>query len=503
MQPVNRKNKKTHPHLYRILIPVLLALLIAALGLWQHLRAGRPIVVEREPDTSGFLRQAASEEISGLSVRLRDGGSWEAEQLEDGRLRVAANEEDEAFVTGSNLARRILSAVTAVGYSAVLSEDPAAFAEQLPDFGLFPPAADITVKYTDGTELRFLLGSRVRLAEDSFYYMMEPDGSRLLAMDTLTAEDLLTERRLLHEITQPVIHMARIDHITLQKPDALLEWQLNGAITDGDAADRWLLLSPVRYPADGEAVEKLRKTLADFRLGAYVSSATEEKRAEYGFDSPRMVITLHMAAGSILEADMSGAAAAVPYPEQTVTLAVGGAKNELLNYILFDGSIYTSSHFILQAVLECDPLRTVTRYPVLTSLSNLRRLTIRGDGEADRVYEVTRTEQLDEDGQPVTDAGGQTVLAPSVTLNGEALPWDAFETAYGQLLLVTVSGILPEEFTAEAEPHTVYTFETVSDTQHTIALAPFDAMHDTVIVDGCALFYLIRDGLQFRPESLS
>lgn len=501
MQPVNRKTKKTHPHLYRVLIPALLAVLIAALALWQHLRTGQAPVVERAPDTSGLLRQAAEEDISGLSVSLRDGGSWTAERLEDGRLRIAAEDDDEAFVTGSALAGRIMSAAAAVSYSAVLSEDPAAYAEHLSDFGLQPPAADITIRYTDGSELRFLLGDRVRLAEDSFYYMMEPDGSRLLAMDTLTAEDLLTERRLLHEIVQPVIHKARIDRITLRKPDALLEWQLEGAITDGDAADRWLLLSPVRYPADGEAVETLRETLANFRLGAYVCAATAENLTAYGFDTPRMVITLHMAAGSILEADENGAAAAAAYPEAEVTLTVGGAKNELLNYILYDGCIYTSSHFILQAVLDCDPLRTATRYPVLTSLSNLRRLTIRGSDGTERVYEVSRTEQLDEDQQPVTDAAGQPVLAESVTLNGQPLSWDAFETAYGQLLLVTVSGALPEDYAAPTEPHTVFTFDTVSGTQHTLALAPFDAMHDTVIVDGCALFYLIRDGLQFRPES--
>ena len=29
------------------------------------------------------------------------------------------------------------------------------------------------------------------------------------------------------------------------------------------------------------------------------------------------------------------------------------------------------------------------------------------------------------------------------------------------------------------------------------ALAPYDALHDAVIIDGVALFYIIRDGLAF------
>ena len=66
--------------------------------------------------------------------------------------------------------------------------------------------------------------------------------------------------------------------------------------------------------------------------------------------------------------------------------------------------------------------------------------------------------------------------------------------AYNQLMMVTMSGRLPDGWTAADAPHTVWTFTDVDGTVHTVALTRYDAMHDAVAIDGVALFYLIQGG---------
>ena len=61
-------------------------------------------------------------------------------------------------------------------------------------------------------------------------------------------------------------------------------------------------------------------------------------------------------------------------------------------------------------------------------------------------------------------------------------------------------GWLPEGWAAAEAPHTTFTFEAVDGETHTLALTAFDALHDAVTLDGCTLFYLIRDGMDFRVE---
>ena len=35
--------------------------------------------------------------------------------------------------------------------------------------------------------------------------------------------------------------------------------------------------------------------------------------------------------------------------------------------------------------------------------------------------------------------------------------------------------------------------------EHTLELSEFDALHDAVTLDGCTLFYLIREGIPELP----
>lgn len=79
--------------------------------------------------------------------------------------------------------------------------------------------------------------------------------------------------------------------------------------------------------------------------------------------------------------------------------------------------------------------------------------------------------------------------------DGAEVSYSAFSAAWEQLRAVRVTGWLPDGFTVTEPVHTTLTFTTVTGKTHTLALAPYDALHDAVIVDGTALFYLISGGL--------
>ena len=66
------------------------------------------------------------------------------------------------------------------------------------------------------------------------------------------------------------------------------------------------------------------------------------------------------------------------------------------------------------------------------------------------------------------------------------------------MLAVTFSGVLPKDAEWSA-PYKKYTFRTLSGGTHTIELSDWDGIHDAVTVDGCTLFYLIRDGMTDLP----
>ena len=254
-----------------------------------------------------------------------------------------------------------------------------------------------------------------------------------------------------------------------------------------------MLTTPVSYPADGTAMNTLRKSAANIRLGEYIADATAESIARYGLDTPRLVIRLHQAAGTIGAVGTTGSYATTDYPEATITLVIGEQESDLVDYVLYNGGIYRCSTLLLRGVMNADWQETITRYPVLTALGNLASLS-RETADGVDTWVITRTEQVAENNELVTDDEGNQVYDIALTKNGESADYTAFSAAYNQLMMVTMSGRLPDGWTAADAPHTVWTFTDVDGTVHTVALTRYDAMHDAVAIDGVALFYLIQGG---------
>lgn len=488
---LNRKEKdapKKTP--WWLLLAVLMLLLLGVIAAWQLMeRAPQGVQPIPSEDESVEIMRHQPEEIDRISVTLRSGETWAVTRQSDGTLLT-----DSGFAVGERRATLLQNALSVIGATQVLAE--ADWEAQQEEYGLDNPKAVVSVTYVDGQRAELAIGNASAEYEDeSYYYLTVRGDGRLLALDSGTAEDLLLEEALLRQVVQPVLHKARMDRVEIVLPDTVMRWVLDGDIAEGDAQDRWFLESPIRYPAEGETIARLRENIANLRLGAFVCEASAEARTTYGFDSPRMVLTVHQASGLIGREDADGAFQPMEYPESTFCLMVGGAQSEVVDYVLYEGSIYLTSHFSVDTLMTMQPMDTLTRYPVRTALSNLQWMQIDGPQGSER-YELRREERVAEDNSLVTDENGQVVVDLSCTYQGKEIPYAAFEAMYQRLMLVTVSGSLPVGWTSEAQPHTVITFETVTGISHTIALTDFDALHDAVTVDGCSAFYLIKGGLK-------
>lgn len=445
---------------------------------------------QESTDTSVILWSAEADDISSITIALRDEEAWTAEQTTPGVLTLGG---EDAYTVDDTSATTLLDALKSVT-AEVLSDDWDGSDEEKETMGLTDPENVVRVEMKDGTAYTLMIGNTPQYDTTWQYAQLEGD-SRLLSVSRGVAEELYVTRSSLHTVTQPTIHADRVDEITLMdaQGNITMQWVLDGEITDTDAEDRWRMTVPVTYPADADSLITLRKSAAALRLGEYLCDTTAETLARYGFDEPRMVIQLHQAAGTIGTVGTSGSYETTDWEASTLLFTIGAQESDLIDYVLFEGGIYRCSDLLFRSFLNAEAMETLTRYPLLTALGNLTSLTIRENGE-EILYVITRVEQVDENNELTVDEDGNQVYDITLTKNGEEADYDAFSAAYSQLMMVTVSGKLPEGWTSDDEPHTEYVFQDSDGTNHTVALANYDAMHDAVYVDGNAVFYLIQGG---------
>ena len=347
-------------------------------GLVQPSADDPEVVIEVGPGgrwVAEYYPHDSAEELpdGGLRITLRSGDSWEMTRLEDGSFAVDG---EEGYRIEPQTLSSLLDAVSTVTYEDILTEDASAYEEHMADFGLETPRIVAEIAYRDSTAITLRIGDSYALEETGWCYMRMDGDSRLFALDTGTADSLAVSKASLHPVEQPVLHKARFDRIVFTDEHGdQTRWELQGDIGT-DAEDRWMLVSPMAYPADGEQMSNLRTNLANLRLGAYVGEATVDNLSECGFDTPRFRMEIHMAAGSIGTTDDDGVYSVTDWPEETFTLTVGGAKNDSVDYVLVGEEIYVTSHYSLATFMDMDPVSTLTRYTVPVALGNLAEMTV-------------------------------------------------------------------------------------------------------------------------------
>ena len=409
---------------------------------------------------------------------------------EDNSLLITEGEE--SWQADETLAGQLMDAAVNLTYEDILTSDRREWEPEKHEFGLEDPRITAVIRFTDGSEVTARIGDSADPDNGAVYYMTVEGDDRLYAVSAGTAEELGVERQLLRAVPRLTIHGVLLDRIAVTRAngEAMAAWELRGKVTDRDAAENWMVTAPFVYPADYDAIENLKESAENLRLGAFVRKAEGADDAEYGFGDGT-TLTLHMAAGSTGTVGDSGVYDVTDWEERTVTLTVGRAKTEMADYVLYDGNIYSISRFSLDALTGTDVLSTAARYPAATPLSALESLLVERSGEESVQYVLTGSE-----GEPA-EAGGDGT-ARRCLRNGGEIAWETFEAAYERLLTVTVSGRLPEGY-APGEAHTKYTFRTVSGGTHTVELSDYDGLHDAVTMDGETMFYLIRGGMTGLP----
>ena len=460
----------------------LLCASLAAAG-WMKEKAQEPAPPER-PETGGILAETEEKSIRRVTVALRGQEPWTMVRNDGGNWQV---EGETDWTVDPSIADRITDALACLEYTECYTDDAGIYEAHLADFGLEEPRVAVAWETEAGSRFSVRIGDPVMPEEADRYYLLAEGKTGLYGVDAGTVQDLAAEKTLLRDVPELSVRKALLDRITITDGDGKIkaEWRLQGQVTDQDAGTSWIISAPFRYPADEETIRKMKDSAGDLMLGIWVGDADAERLEACGLTKPEAVLEMHMAGGSTGTVTDSGVYDVTDWEEETVSIEIGRARDEMTVYVRIGNEIYTMTRFMLEALTEAAPLDTAARYAVLTPLNSLIRLETEKDGET-HVYE--RAEETGKDGEPVT----------RWTKDGETLPEEAFEAAYSRLLTVTVSGRLPEG-TEEKEPHTKYTFRTVSGGTHTVVLSDFDGIHDAVTLDGDTLFYLIHGGMTEMP----
>lgn len=460
------------------------------------LRTEKP-KAERQ-DTRGYLSEREPEEITQIRITVRGRQPWIAKRNSSGDL-VMIQEEDASheaheWVLDPALGERIEDALAHLGYEAVLTENEEDYRNRLDEFGLENPTLTAETEYLDGAKTVLRIGDNTGIEGEDCRFMLIEGDPRLFVVAGNLVEDLIVEQELLHPVDQPEIQIARIDRITIRDEagNITAEWKLKGMITDADAAENWLVTVPVNYPADQDQIVNLKKSAGNIRLGLYVSEGSKAALSQYGLDQPRAEIEIHLAEGSTGQIIEGGVYQVTDRKEETFCFLIGNVRNEMTDYCLYNGTVYTMNHFTMASLTEIDPRDTLARYPVTVATDNLSSLEIvRENGETDR-YDLTYISE------PEIENEGAMRTAVLCKKNGEDMEYAAFEAAYERMRVVDVSGTLPAGW-QKKETRTVYTMKTRSGDIHRVELSDFDAMHDAVTVDGWTMFYLIKDGMGEMP----
>ena len=489
MQVPVKKNVRTKMPRWCWLIPLTVVAIIAAVFLLRNQEMAAANRVLYREMTDGCIITRETEDVASITVTFANGEKWSVTQTSDG---VLTQEGAGDWNVDPLIAEMLLNAAATVGYEEILSEDPSEYATDLSQYGLDDPAVTACFCYTDGQKCTVRIGKQSVLDDDTYYYMTVEGDERLFALDSGTAQTLMTDQMLFHPVEQPGINPNLIDRIEVADAEGKIRagWQLEGKITDTDAAEKWIVTEPIRYPADPDRINELLGNTGNLYLGIHVESADHADLAAYGLDMPEAVVTLHMEAGTVGQVNAEGQYYTVEQPEKTVRFAVGAMKNEMVRYVCYEGSIYTMNAFQLDVFLNADASETASRYPVSVAFENLASLVTETDG---KTHEYILTHEW------TTDDEGNTVHNGICLKDGEEISYAAFEAAYERLRVVTVSGKAEKTGEVPEDPYMKYTFRTLSGGTHTAEFYQTDIYHDDVACDGSVLFYIFRGSMTALP----
>ena len=453
-----------------------------------------PVVYRHQPVT-GSIIDRNPDEVESLTITRRGEAPWTVVQTGSGTLRLKDENGKTAdgWTVDEHIAKKLIDLASNLVYKDVFTEKREEWEPHAAVFGLEDPEIMAEVSFTDGTTVTVKVGNASDPTETDSYYMSVVGDGRLYALDAGTAEDLKTEKELLHPVPELNIRGSLLDRITVKDGGGSVrtEWMLQGDIRDQDAAVNWLLTMPFTYAADYDQIKNLKQNAENLTLGAYIGENDLNTIRKCGLDNPAGIIEIHMAAGATGTVGMTGVYDVKENDERTEILTIGSSKSDMTAYVLYRDAVYSITRYSIDVFLKAKPMDTAARYVMITPLNSLTGVTVEKQGAETAVYTMTKNPVSE---KSVSDENG----GYTCTRNGEEILYSAFSAAWDRLLTVTVSGRLKTDYRLK-EPHTRYTLNTVSGKTHTVELSDYDGMHDAVTIDGNTVFFLIKNGMTELP----
>jgi len=490
MQTPKRKEKKPIKKSALILgLALLIALAAASLLLvFSKKEEAKPYIKPVEL-TNAIVREAEIADIMAIEVHLNGEEDYTLVNQEGLLYLEHATEPIDAA-----MAYNIFSALTPLSAEATLTDDMTPYLDHLDDFGFDAPLMRLNIAYSNGDTLEIKVGDQA--PDNGHRYMLLSGDNHLYLCTTALYDAMFFNYRLFARAESLHMNPARIDLITVEKADGMpvFGYRLAEKTDDESAAleNSFFLTAPVSYPASREWTAPILTALQHFVLGPAIAEDTPENRALYGLTEPEYVLTVHQTAGFETVTDEEGIISRVWAEESTHTLALGGAYNDTINYLAYNGGLHWFNRYQLAFVYDMKPLETLEKKPLDVPLLRVKCLAIDEDQ-----YEISHAEQTDENGEILTDSVGNTLYTFTILKNGE--PYDAllFESRYASFSQTAVSGILPASFEATDDITKTITITFSAGEQRVITLMPFDVLHNAVGVDGVYLHYLIQGAMSF------
>ena len=373
--------------------------------------------------------------------------------------------------------------------------DIAESADDLSVYGLDNPLARVTAAYADGSSKVFLLGSQ---APSGYrYYMKLADSPKIYTVFSSTGDRFTATLQSLHVMPALTVASDAIRNVTLTRPDGqVVEVGYSSEASLGISGIR--LKQPFAYEADSEKLQALFDGIAGIQLKAFEADAAEGTLSIYGLDMPRYILNV--------TGNGTDAAGTAVDDATLMTLWIGKDKGSDQTYVRLDTSnkVFTVDRNTLSFLNNATASNLVDRFANIINIQKVDAIQVKGDG-TDVKLDITRTPELDENGNQKTNANGQPQYIEDFTINGVFCDGTVFRKLYQIIIGTRVDGLIPEDNIPAEDTAPVltvrYQLNEVRD-EEVVEYLPYDADHYAVRRNGICLFYIEKARVNQIPKAL-
>ena len=464
-------------------------ILILALGLAVGIyffsgRVQPPAEKEAAPTTAQDERvrliDRPREEVAEVCVE-RNGAVYTVVQAGDGAKDTVSRhllKERPDFDLDQAKAETMLSCAAHLTATRQVAEN----AEDLSVYGLETPLARVTMRYTDGTEIRWLVGEKAPTSTAS-YFMREGEKAVYLLYAS-AAESLSCERNALHTLNMPgTLDSERIRDTVVERPNG--ETVEIGYSEEG-AADREYNISPLRllqpfyYTANAERGTQLFENVAKLGITSFAGLADEleDTGLEEGNSRFRLIVTQAKTTEN-------------PADTESFVFRIGNRTADGKSvYMTVDDTtaVYLTDASGVSFLEETTPAYLVDQFANLIYINAVRSIELRA-GEESWLLEIEHGE--DEKTADVFRVNGEKVSDAS-----------AFRKLYQRIIGLT-SSKLSEDYFLNGEVLLSVRYTLTSDPgELVVEYLDFDTDYCAVRRDGLTLFLMKKEQLETLLEAL-